>query len=164
MVISAACDTWRRLVFRFDCFPWKLFRLLALPAPDVRDAANAWLAQVPPCCVDEAFTAPLRSSLLSPSEQPAILAFLRQVLSRLRCSSVSVEAQHLKISVKRACQGGKLSAQNASLASYVECVKTDFQAVRGEVDSSVFGTSLRRTSALLRAHQVGNRAAVKRLQ
>lgn len=91
----AACETWRRLVFRFTGWPWRLFALLDSGQVGDFEAELYRALEIlrdRPCCVDQAFaTVVLKAFADGAAAAADVQLFLADVLSSLRTSSVSVE-------------------------------------------------------------------------
>ena len=149
---NSMCEAYKRLVWKFKCCPWKWVELCRFAVGDPAMPIY-FRRELPECghCRDNFFTQPLAPHLLSDNlmTQKAAHQFVHDVFLHLRPSSLGVERQHLKISVKKAILSGKAGPFNAAMGSYSEVVRAQFDRAKARLEQNMFGSNTVRAARLL---------------
>jgi hypothetical protein len=163
-IMTTTCDAWRRLVFKRACLPFLLFRGF-FPGVDIVTFLDEMISACHNCqlCVDKAFSLPMIRALRDPAEREVTCKLLVEIATRVRNSSISNERKHLISAVQRATTNGKEIPLNASVATYVEAMRTEHKHLKRALEDSVIGTHRRLIAANLRGpnkikHEKGTRA------
>lgn len=98
LVIACSTDLWRRMIFEFSSYPYKMFRWLS-HEQSMADFLRCWeeLANLPVCCVDRGMSGVLLSEFrgCSPgSQRDEILDLLRHIAAFTPVNSDKVEVKH----------------------------------------------------------------------
>jgi hypothetical protein len=151
LIIDSMSDTWRRLVFRYSCYPWKLFNVLRSDA-DVVACIQEFRADRAVCkqCFESSFSLPMLDWLADDGEKENALSLLKDVVDRLRPSSIAVEKHHLLVAVQRLARGAGSVPLTATIHSYMESVRMEHSKLHGSMSSNMFGTRKRSIGQLMR--------------
>ena len=146
-------DSWRRLVFKFNCLPWQMFTLCrhAPGSPEWRVQLQISIdtARRCPHCVDTTLTFPILFKLLpligSAFSSVATLAvakevhtFLCDLAVALRPTSCTVERNHL-VNHCLQVKGNKRSQKEAELESLLANINSEHACIQRHVEKCVYG-------------------------
>ena len=163
MTLVSTADAWRRLVFRADCQPWRLFKLLEPQSEASRQALiDEFVGARAAChsCFDT-FSSLFLQRLNDPNRRSSAMACLRDVCTFARPSSLFVESQHVRFQKQPSVRGQCIRPIHMQSLTYLTSVRHAHEQRVSCVKRLVFGASS--TSKRIRTHLV-NQSAPCRLR